>query len=37
MVGGTVRVGKMVDLKNLGSQMNTVTVLEVGGLVLRER
>ena len=38
LVGGTVRVGKMVDLKNLGSQMNTVTVLEVGvDPYLRER
>lgn len=30
LVGGTVRVGKLVELKYLGSQMSTVTVLEVG-------
>lgn len=30
LVGGTVRVGKEVDLKFLGSQMSTATVLEVG-------
>lgn len=30
LVGGTVRVGKMVELKYLGSQMSTATVLEVG-------
>ena len=30
LVGGTVRVGKEVDLKYLGSQMSTATVLEVG-------
>lgn len=30
LVGGTVRVGKLVELKYLGSQMSTATVLEVG-------
>lgn len=30
LVGGTVRVGRIVDLKYLGSQMSTATVLEVG-------
>ncbi|NLL67035.1 MAG: DUF342 domain-containing protein [Clostridiaceae bacterium] len=30
LVGGTVRVGKTVELKYLGSQMSTATVLEVG-------
>ncbi|HHY63562.1 MAG TPA: DUF342 domain-containing protein [Clostridiaceae bacterium] len=30
LVGGTVRVGREVDLKYLGSQMSTATVLEVG-------
>ncbi len=38
LVGGTVRVGKMVDLKSLGSQMSTATILEVGvDPYLRER
>ncbi|HBR03183.1 MAG TPA: DUF342 domain-containing protein [Ruminiclostridium sp.] len=30
LVGGTVRVGRLVDLKILGSQMSTTTILEVG-------
>jgi uncharacterized protein (DUF342 family) len=30
LVGGTVRVGRLVELKSLGSQMSTTTVLEVG-------
>lgn len=30
LVGGTVRVGRLVELKYLGSQMSTDTVLEVG-------
>lgn len=30
LVGGTVRVGNLVELKYLGSQMSTATVLEVG-------
>lgn len=30
LVGGTVRVGKLVELKYLGSQMSTATTLEVG-------
>lgn len=30
LVGGTVRVGREVDLKYLGNQMSTATVLEVG-------
>ena len=30
LVGGTVRVGRLVELKILGSQMSTATVLEVG-------
>lgn len=30
LVGGTVRVGRLVELKYLGSQMSTATVLEVG-------
>jgi len=30
LVGGTVRVGKLVELKYLGSQMSTATVVEVG-------
>lgn len=38
LVGGTVRVGKLVDLKTLGSQMSTTTTLEVGvDPYLRER
>ena len=30
LVGGTVRVGQSVELKSLGSQMSTTTILEVG-------
>ncbi len=30
LVGGTARVGNLVELKYLGSQMSTATVLEVG-------
>ncbi|NLX63466.1 MAG: DUF342 domain-containing protein [Clostridiaceae bacterium] len=30
LVGGIARVGKLVELKYLGSQMSTVTVVEVG-------
>ncbi len=30
LVGGTVRVGRLVELKYLGSQMSTATIVEVG-------